>query len=258
MNEQQNPKISQQGGVKITVGLILAVVLFHMAMTIGYTFPNSDWTKQRRNTVVYEYMWPFFHQDYQLFAPNPINSERSLHFKAKIEHHETGEITETDWIDFSGAEIGSFDRKLRRKHLSIVGAEGYYSANRSLTAEQKEVVLKNFSGSDAFTELSKALRDAGENKNTAAVATYMRNSNYIVSMATQVMRALYSDEGRVTAVKTRVRYTQVPRWKYRNSPDFAEKDQWDYTDYETGWRPTLSYEGQNEEVFKRTIQGWFE
>lgn len=258
MNEQQIQKIMRNGAVKITVGLVLIVALFHMVMTVAYTFPNSDWSKQRRNTIVYSYMWPFFHQDYQLFAPNPINSERSLHFKAIIENHETGEKTETDWVDFSGAEIGSFDRKLKRKHLSIVGAEGYYSAQRALTAAQKEVIAKNFAGKEGFIDLSRELKDAGDNKNPSAVTTYMRNSNYIVSMATQVMRALYGDEGRVTAVKTRVRYTQIPRWTQRNEAEFTEKTQWKFTDYETGWRPTLTYAGQNEEVFKETIQGWFE
>lgn len=244
---------------KLAVGIALVAALFHMGMTVAYDYPSNDWVaKDRRNTVVFDYMWPWFHQGYKLFAANPISSDRALYIKAKLKNTATEEITETEWLNFTAGEIKTISQKIRRKHPSILGAEGYMSALGSLTTKQKELLNQDFPGKEGYANLKSALNDANDNKNTSAVNSYMTNLYYINALASQAAKALFADEAHtVVEIKTKVRYTTIPRFDDRFSDESYSKE-WKFQDYENGWLRLIYYEGHNEQKFKETIQGWFE
>ncbi len=48
----------------------LALLLLHFTLVVIYAYPLSD-TKTRKDYLAYAYVYPFFHQNWNLFAPAP-------------------------------------------------------------------------------------------------------------------------------------------------------------------------------------------
>src|SRR5690606_31731608 len=138
-NEARTPLT--QGKI-VTVFIIIGIVLFHMVATVVYTFPSDDYQRNvKPQTFAYSYMRPFFHQDYKIFAPNPISQDRSLRVRAWVQPDVGGDPVTTEWINVSELEIHDIHRRVLRKQQSIYGAENLAPAYRALSQEQREVAF---------------------------------------------------------------------------------------------------------------------
>src|SRR5690606_28890351 len=91
----------------VALCVVLALVAFHAFMTAVYDTPDA----RIRNDVLpgraaKAYIEPLFLQGYQLFAPNPQDSNRSLLVRAWVEQPD-GTLVTTEWVDATAAELAA-------------------------------------------------------------------------------------------------------------------------------------------------------
>lgn len=84
-------------------GVGAAVFSVHFAMTFLFVAPLNP-VSLDHNNLVNHYMAPLFQQNWQLFAPNPVNEERGLLVRARVRRAD-GAITETAFHDFTSPLI---------------------------------------------------------------------------------------------------------------------------------------------------------
>lgn len=243
----------------VALCLVLVVVGFHVLMTASYDTPDA---KIKNNVlagnVAKAYIEPLFFQGYQIFAPNPQDSNRSLLVRAWVEQPD-GEMVTTDWVNATDAELAAPGRRLLRKHLTVVAAERLMGAFSGLNAEQKEIVKKNFHYDYTMESMAEELRKSGASD--SKVRTVLNASRYSTAYATQLAYALWGPEGawsqgKVKAVQARAHYEYIPRWEDRNKADAETKKRWKATVF--GWRAPVESRYQDREAFAETIVPWVE
>ena len=238
---------------KLTAGAAVLLLAVHMIFTAIFNAPSSEIRSSSAWRLANGYIQPYLVQDYKIFAPEPIDSDRQLWVRAWVETPD-GERVTSPWINATEVELAAPYRKLLRKQLSIVGAERLMAAYRGLSDPQRAAAAENhLDGSGLY-----ALRDAmlaADDANPAAVTAFIKAGNFTTSYATQVAQSLWGEQGEIVAVQTRAVFDPVIRWNDRNDPD-AERPSSSYTDL--GWTPTLEWQGQDREAFARTFRSWAE
>ncbi|MFD1201631.1 DUF5819 family protein [Leucobacter albus] len=199
------------------------------------------------------YIRPYLVQDYKIFAPDPVDTDRQLWVRAWIQLP-NGERARSEWVNTSAVELADPYRRTLRKQLSVVGAERLMAAYRGLSESQRVVAAENHHEGDALYSLRDALV-AADGSNTAAVRAFIRTDNFAASYATQVAHAFWSDRGEVLAVQVRAVYDPVVRWRDRHDPDAARPSA-AYTDL--GWVPAMEWAGQDRDAFGDSFLGWAE
>lgn len=187
---------------KFAVLAILLVAAMHMvAITIAGIPTNAFSTAARPVT---SYLSPYFTQNWRLFAPNPISSDRTFWVRGEYVDSE-GETRQTDWFDWSNVELG-----LIRHHL--VGGRGGYITNKligprgtnfsGLTDEQRRIAAHDRDEAmSSYPDFRMTLIDAGDN--AGRVGQFLRYEYSAVRLTTAVLQALYRDV-EFTAVRYRI------------------------------------------------------
>ncbi len=76
-----------------------AALVVHFGMTTLYNAPFNP-VKEETYGQVNDYMTPFFHQDWHLFAPDPVAENRGLLVRARVRGTD-GTLTVTQWLDIT-------------------------------------------------------------------------------------------------------------------------------------------------------------
>ncbi|UTX52573.1 DUF5819 family protein [Leucobacter aridicollis] len=230
----------------------IALLAVHMFFTGVYNTPYTDLKYQvLPGAAADQYVRPYLVQDYKIFAPDPVDTDRQLWVRAWVETP-GGERTRSEWVNASAVELAEPYRRTLRKQLSVVGAERLMATYRALSEEQQQVASKNHLDGDELYGLRDALV-AADDSNRAEVRAFIRATNYTASYATQVAHAMWGDAGDVQAVQVRAVYDPVIRWADRHDPD-AERPPAKYTDL--GWVPAMEWPGQDREAFARSFRSW--
>lgn len=87
----------------------LTVLAVHFSFTALYVAPVNPVNLQLQGAV-HRYMTPLFQQNWQLFAPTPVNEERGLLVRARVLDPATGVIIETDFHDFTSPLVNEIHR----------------------------------------------------------------------------------------------------------------------------------------------------
>jgi len=239
---------------RVTAAIALAVAAMHILLTAVFNLPypalKYDVLPGRTADA---YLRPYFVQDYRIFAPDPVNSDRNLWVRAWVETPD-GERVESPWVDATSVEIAAPYRRILRKQMTVLGAERLNTAHRGLTAAQQKLAEGNYHRGGDLTPLLEALKDV-DDSNVAAVNQYIRVSNFITSYSTQVAYAMWGDEGKILAVQFRSVSSPVVRWEDRSDPD-AERPKSSYTPI--GWRPPMEWSAQDRDGFARSFVAWAE
>lgn len=233
--------------------VVAAIVIIHMFFTLVYNMPFQKARAVLPTAAASEYMQPFFTQDYKIFAPNPVSGNHQLWVRALVEA-EDGTRTETEWANATAIELGEAERKLLRKHLSIVVSERLLASYRALNDEQQDIVQANLHSS-RVDEYREEIRDAGTDGATRTANTFIRYARAADAYATQVSRALWGEDGRIVAVQTRPTFDRVVRWENRFDPEQPTPAPLVAS---IGWRPTLTFEDQDGAAFTDIFQSWNE
>ena len=91
--------------VVITIFVCSTVVIGHTVMTVLHVSPINPITVDLAS-VINAYTQPFFRQNWQLFAPEPVSQEHGLIVRAVIENEDGSEII-TDYYDLTFPIIGT-------------------------------------------------------------------------------------------------------------------------------------------------------
>lgn len=197
------------------------------------------------------YMRPYFVQDYRIFAPDPVDTDRQLWVRAWVELPD-GERVTSEWINASAVELATPYRRILRKQLSVVGAERLMGAYRGLNQTHREVVAANHLNGTELYPLHEALV-AADDTSASAVNRFIQAANFVTSYATQVSYAMWGSEGEIIAVQSRAVYDPVVRWRNRHDTD-AVRPASTYT--ELGWVPAMEWPEQDREAFSRSFRAW--
>lgn len=240
-------------GAAIATVVVAAVVIVHMFFTLVYNMPFQKAREALPTAAAVEYMQPFFTQDYKIFAPNPVSGDHQLWVRALVEA-EDGTRTETEWTNATAIELGNDARRLLRKHLSVVTSERLLAAYRNLNAAQQKIVQANLHAS-RVDEYREELRAAATGGVATSANTFLRYARAADAYSTQVARALWSEDGRIVAVQTRPTFDRLVRWDDRFDPEQPRPAARIAT---IGWRPTLTFEGQDGDAFTDIFRNWNE
>lgn len=220
----------------VVIAFVLAVAGYHaFAVTMASLPTNRYSTAVAPGT---QYLHPFFTQNWRLFAPNPVSSDRSIQFQG--EYEVDGERHTTEWLDWTDVELDLV------RHRIIGGRAGYitnkfYSPlqrnHRQLTDEQRAVIDGEAAVEfDTWTDLRDALVEAGPHDEVdLTVDRWVRYERAAAQLATQALTAVHPDL-EFTAVRYRLQNVPVVPFEHRDC-DGAECEPYQRpTVREPGWR----------------------
>lgn len=225
---------------KVIRGLVIALVVtlagYHaFAVTMAALPDNRYSTAVEPGT---QYLNPFFTQNWRLFAPNPVSSDRNIHFQA--EYEVDGRTETTDWVDLTDVELTMV------RHRVIGGRAGYItnkfyspllSNSRNLSERQR--VLLDGDGAMSYgtwAELRAALMEISPEGGTdPAVNRWIRYERAAAQLATQVLSAAYPDV-EITAVRYRLVSVSVAPFEERRCSGEECEDHQRRGVSEFGWR----------------------
>jgi Family of unknown function (DUF5819) len=82
----------------------IATAIVHMCLVFLYVAP-SNVVSQRYQRQINSWVYPYFEQNWQLFAPNPESAPQHIWARAATRSH--GVLQAGDWLDLTAADIAS-------------------------------------------------------------------------------------------------------------------------------------------------------
>ncbi|MFJ1988219.1 DUF5819 family protein [Streptomyces microflavus] len=133
------------------VALCLATALAHVGLVFLHVAP-SNVVSQRFNSQVDAWIYPFFEQNWRLFAPDPDSVNREI--SARTAHTAPdGSIEVSDWVDLTAVDASAIrhnplpshtaQNMLRRSWTSYVELHGGDDLSRSDRAVMMQQYLRN-------------------------------------------------------------------------------------------------------------------
>jgi hypothetical protein len=230
-------------GVAVVIGLVLAMHFIAIALWVGPDNVIVDGSSR----LLRAYISPIFHQGWRLFAPNPIDGNTTMLVRARLVDPSTGRLLTSAWVDVTRVDWSQgvlHHPAPARSALITSDLHGLLSERHSyLSQDQVGICEKDYAGS-GWKKLRKDL-ETQERANSNAIEGYLRADQAAAAYATQYS---YTRWGRnVRAVQFQLKYTPVlPRLR----PD--EEVRPESTSF--GWRPTLTFPGQSQELFAETVR----
>jgi hypothetical protein len=113
-----------------------AVLAFHFAMTFLYVAPRNP-ISDHLDKVVDAYMIPYFAQDWKLFAPDLVETDRSLLVRAKVVDA-SGQERVTPWLDVTSPEFAKTKGHIFPSRISRLSIGVYDSVADAKAQEDKQ------------------------------------------------------------------------------------------------------------------------
>ncbi|MER6847941.1 DUF5819 family protein [Streptomyces flaveolus] len=96
-----------QVGAVLALAVVAAAVCAHIGLTFLHVAPSNTLSK-RHGSVVDEWIYPEFEQNWKLFAPNPLQQNISVQVRAEVSTSDGG-IRTTGWYDLSAEDGRAID-----------------------------------------------------------------------------------------------------------------------------------------------------
>ncbi|MET8861741.1 DUF5819 family protein [Nonomuraea sp. NPDC004580] len=181
---------------------ICALLLsFHFIATFLYLAPSNPISEQSAS-ILNGYIKPYFHQNWELFAPDPVDYNTRVLVRAKA-RDSTGIEKTTDWTDISKPGIDKVRGSLFPARLSRLVIGGY----QMMTEAGVEPAATSPKTEDATP-------DGAGPPDPIARRQAVRHMSAIATLAA---RAQWGN--RITAVQVRISNHVVPRFSDRNWSD---------------------------------------
>ncbi|MFE9268783.1 DUF5819 family protein [Streptomyces anthocyanicus] len=91
----------------VALAVVAVAVCAHIGLVFLHVAPSNTLTKQH-GSVVDEWVFPEFEQNWKLFAPNPLQQNVSVQLRAEVSTAD-GEIRTTRWYDLSAEDGRAID-----------------------------------------------------------------------------------------------------------------------------------------------------
>ncbi|MEU3662063.1 DUF5819 family protein [Streptomyces sp. NPDC032940] len=96
-----------QVGAVLALAVVATAVCAHIGLTFLHVAPANTLSKQH-GSVVDEWIYPEFEQNWKLFAPNPLQQNISVQVRAEVSTPDGG-IRTTGWYDLSAEDGRAID-----------------------------------------------------------------------------------------------------------------------------------------------------
>ncbi|MEU6351197.1 DUF5819 family protein [Streptomyces sp. NPDC047072] len=100
--------------VAVALAVVAAAVCLHIGMVFLHVAPPNTLTK-KHGTVVDDWVFPEFEQNWKLFAPNPLQQNIAVQVRARVATADGG-MRETGWYDLSAQDGRAIDGNLLPSH----------------------------------------------------------------------------------------------------------------------------------------------
>lgn len=222
----------------VLVGLLALGAAWHLLGVTAAAVPPNTYSEAVRPSTAH--LGSYFAQNWRLFAPNPVASDRTVRFQGAYE--QDGRLVTTDWVDWTAVELDLV------RHRLVGGRAGYVtnkmygplgSRYRSLDPAQREVAdVADPAGAPAWPDLRRDLR-AGSDAPTddREVDLYLVYDRAATRLATEVLEATHEGR-RMVAVRYALRSVDVTPWEYRGlDAEARERLRRAPEQRINGWRP---------------------
>lgn len=230
--------------LKILAGMLGLALSAHLTATALFVGPDNA-AKESLEEPLEAYMLPFFQQNWSLFAPRPIGTERSLFVRAWYD----GE-RHTEWVDVTQPEIdAAVTHNIAPSRVASVTrrlATRLGQQHGRMTQEERQALASNYH-TDAWDRL-KARMMAKEDRSPAGRISYvLRYDRAATAYATQFAYAWWGEDADIA-------YVQFKTEEYR-APHFDERGQDKSVRVrEFGRRPLVEFDGQDRAAFAAAIE----
>lgn len=233
---------------------IAVVATLHMIATTVAALPTNAFSAAVRPAT--SYVNPYFSQNWRLFAPEPISSDRTFWVRGEFVDDD-GAARETDWFDWSDVELDLIRQQLvggRAGYITskLIGPLG--STYGDLTEEQRELAADDDRAAAPTTDtvLRSALIDADGSERE--VELFLQYEEAAVRLTTAALAAVHP-EREFTAVQYRIGRQPVVPYDERALPD-AEREaaRPEITFRESGWRAPIEASAAEQRTFDRFLR----
>lgn len=198
----------------VLVGLLVLAAAWHLLGVTAAAVPPNTYSRAVEPSTAH--LGAYFAQNWRLFAPNPVASDRTVRFQGAYE--EGGRLVTTDWVDWTAVELDLV------RHRLVGGRAGYVtnkmfgslgSRYRDLDTVQREVVdVADPADAPDWADLRRRLLEGSDDVlDDRQVELYLVYDRATTQLATQVLE---SAAGRtMVAVRYATRSQGVTPWGSR-------------------------------------------
>lgn len=202
----------------VVAAIVLAVGWQLLAVTLA-ALPPHRFSEETRPAA--EYLGPYFAQNWRLFAPNPISSDREVRFQGAYE--QDGELVTTDWVDWTRTELAVVRHRLVGGRAGYVTNKMYGSLGSryaALDTDQKAVadVMQPADVLPWDRLRADLVADSDDNLDSYQVGMYLLYDEAVTRLGTSVLESRFPDVDLV-AVRWATRSQDVTPWSARDLPE---------------------------------------
>lgn len=234
--------------------VVTALVAFHMFSTFLWSAPTSE-INEKASPVTSRHMYPFFAQNWQIFAPDPQSVDLRVWVRATTKD-EAGVETVTEW-----ANLGDiFNEQVRHQVLPTrtwripVSMNRFYTTSySSLEGQQQAVVHADHvtaEGTSGRQDLTKALLGTG--MSVSAMDDYLLSEDSLYEFGTLAAMDLWPDAETV-AIQMSTSTQGVVPFEQRLVPGIQRPEE-QFT--RLGWRDPSPVSPEARAGFSGVFGGW--
>ncbi|MER6672187.1 DUF5819 family protein [Streptomyces sp. NPDC000983] len=106
--------LRHQIAAAVALAVVAVAVCVHLGMVFLHVAPSNTVSKQH-STVISDWIYPEFEQNWKLFAPNPLQQNIAVQARAEVRTPDGG-IRTTGWYDLSARDGEAIDGNLLPSH----------------------------------------------------------------------------------------------------------------------------------------------
>ncbi|MEI1420639.1 DUF5819 family protein [Bacillus cabrialesii] len=203
---------------KVFFIVVCILFVFHFSVTAFYVLPFNP-IKNKLNAHIISYMHPFFAQNWQLFAPNPLSRDTYVNIQVRDKNGK-----ESEWIDIS-TPLYDANHKNRLSPVNTLvrlGTGAYMQ-----TVNENELMNK--------IELKKSMknRNSESQKNKAKELTdHQKDGIQMLYNLGQHYAKIYFKNQDIEELRVRVLRIEPIPFSKRNNQDYERKQTYITYDWE--------------------------
>ncbi|WP_409509552.1 DUF5819 family protein [Bacillus spizizenii] len=201
---------------KVFFIIVCILFVFHFSVTAFYVLPFNP-IKNKINTPIISYMHPFFAQNWQLFAPNPLSRDTYVNVQVRDKNGE-----ESNWIDISTPlyDVNHKNRLSPINTLVRLGTGAYMQ-----TVNENELMNK--------IELKKSMENPGSaSQNNKELTDHQKDGVQMLYNLGQHYAESYFKNKDIEELRVRVLRKEPIPFSKRNNQDYEREQTYITYDWE--------------------------
>ncbi|WP_129669862.1 DUF5819 family protein [Phytoactinopolyspora endophytica] len=232
--------------LKALAAVLGTALTAHLAATAIFVGPDNV-AKETWEEPLDSYMEPFFQQNWSLFAPNPIGTERILYVRGWYDAERA-----TEWVNVSELETqAAITHNLfasRAGKVTIQLASRIGRQHGKLNSDEQEALAAHYHD-DAWDRLEDRMMGLDGHSPSGRISYVLRYDQTITAYATQFAYAWWGADAGLEYVQFKTEDRSVTPFDERH----VDRER-NPRVREFGRRPMVEFDGQDREAFAAAIE----